>query len=48
MSWLRLTPDEIDCTNETSGCLDLDGASTHVDALDSDGVMLSQFVENDS
>ena len=43
-----MTPDEIDCTNETSVCLDLDVASTHVDALDAYGVTLSHFVGNDS
>ena len=42
------SPDKIDCTNETTGCLDLDVASAHVDVLDADGVTLSQFVENDS
>ena len=34
--------------NETSGCLNLDVASTHVKALDADGVTLSHFVGNDS
>ena len=43
-----MTPDEVDCTNETSGCLDLDIALTHVDALDADVVTFSQFVGNDS
>ena len=41
-------PDEIDCASETSGCLDLDVASTHGDVLDKDGLTWSRFVGNDS
>ena len=48
MSLLWLTPDKIDCTNETSVNLDRDVASSQVDALDADDVTLSQFVGNDS
>ena len=48
MSFLLLTSDKIECTNETSGRLDLDVASTHVDVLDAEDGTLPQFVGNDS
>ena len=43
-----MSPDVIDCTNETSGSLDRDVASTHGCVPGADGVTLSQFVGNDS
>ena len=42
-----MPPDKIECTNETSGCLDLGVALKHGDVLGEDGLTLSRFVGND-
>ena len=48
LSQLLLSQEEMDWPDETYGCIDLDVASLHGDALNVHGLTLSKFIGNDS